>query len=535
MANTNSKKTEEETGAPYADNRPVQTYENSGAATGGSTAGYQPMQSYSGTDNDYWLKLVQQEEAKNAANPDRHTAYTNEQMNQKYEDANIDPAGQYHNPTRGWSSDDPNYQSTVDRTVKEGTSGADEYWLNDAELSYVQYCKKMYEEAKAAGNREMMNYWHAEAEKTRARQGYSGGTDGSMYIDTMQRPAQTADGDVGGMGTGAGGAPAGGASDLKSLLDAWQKAALQQNSGQVDYAVAKAVADLERALEDAQPQFKEQAESVDRSARQAMDNSALYAELRGDKGGIGGEQYNSIQNTQAQNHLSVQQAQTKLATDTQRQIADLRAQGEFEKADAALQITQQYLAQLVSLEQWAAEYNLSVDQFNEQIRQWEMEYNMAMQQLQISQNQWQAEFDAAQNQWQQEFGYTQQLNQQSQLAGMGEALLSAGIPLTDEQLKAMGITKEQASQLLIQQQLAAAQKGSDTAGEFFKTALNHAKDMIKAESSPQSIMAYLEGLVDRGQISAEESVHIYLDYLGLPIITPGRNTDTGSMSTNTVN
>lgn len=537
MANTNSKKTEGETGAPYADNRQVQTYENSGAATGGSTAGYQPMQSYSGTDNDYWLKLVQQEEAKNAANPDRHTAYTNEQMNQKYEDANIDPAGQYHNPTRGWSSDDPNYQSTVDRTVKEGTSGADEYWLNDAELAYVQYCKEMYAQAKTQEERD---YWHAEAERTRARQGYSGGTDGSMYISTMQKnntptiDGRDEQGYASGVGTG-GASASGSSSDLKNLLDTWQKAALQQNGGQVDYAVAKAVADLERALEDAQPQFKEQAESVDRSARQAMDNSALYAELRGDKGGIGGEQYNSIQNTQAQNHLSVQQAQTKLATDTQRQIADLRAQGEFEKADAALQITQQYLAQLVSLEQWAAEYNLSVDQFNESIRQWEAEYNLAMQQLQISQNQWQAEFDAAQNQWQQEFGYTQQLNQQSQLAGMGEALLSAGIPLTDEQLKAMGITKEQASQLLIQQQLSAAQKGSDTAGEFFKTALNHAKDMIKAESSPQSIMAYLEGLVDRGQISAEESVHIYLDYLGLPIITPGRNADTGSMSTNIVN
>lgn len=504
------------------------------AATDTQTAkplSYTPQQSYAETDYPYWLSIVNQEQQSNAANPDRHTAFTNEEMNQKYAEAGIDPSGQYVNPSRNMGSTDPNYQSTTTRDHAAGTSGGDEYWLSDAELAYVRYCQEMYGKATTQAEKD---YWHAEAEKTRARYDYSGGTDGSMFLSTMKGVGSNGGANGAAPGATSSGAT-GGASDLKSLLDAWQQAALQQSNAQNDYAVQQAVAELERALADAQPQFKEQAESVDRDARQAMDNSALYAELRGDKGGIGQEQYNSIQNTQAQNHLSVQQAQTKLATDTQRQIADLRAQGEFEKADAALQITQQYLAQLISLEQWAAEYNLSVDQFNESIRQWEAEYNMAMQQLQLSQNQWQAEFDAAQNQWQAEFDYTKQLNSQNRLASMGEALLSAGIPLTDEQLKAMEISGEQASQLLIQAQLAAAQQGSETTSGFFKTALNHAEDMVKAKSSPQAIMAYLEGLVDRGQISADESVHIYLNYLGLPIITPGRNTDIESMSINTVN
>lgn len=363
---------------------------------------YIPQQSYAATDFPYWLGIVNQEQQSNALNPSRHTAFTNEEMLQKYAEAGIDPAGQYVNHARNFDSTDPNYQSTISRDYAAGTSGGDEYWLTDSDLAYVRYCQQKYAEATSPAEK---TYWHNEAEKTRARAGYSGGTDGSMYISTMQgiKPSES-EGVRGSSTTNT----AGTSSDLKGLLDAWQQAAMQQSNGQIDYAVAKAVADLERALADAQPQFKEQAESVDRDARQAMDNSALYAEMRGDKGGIGQEQYNSIQNTQAQNHLAVQQAQTKLATDTQRQIADLRAQGEFEKADAALEITQNYLAQLISLEQWAAEYNLSVEQFNESVRQWEASYNMEMQKLQISQNQWQAEFDAAQNQWQTEMEFAKQ-------------------------------------------------------------------------------------------------------------------------------
>lgn len=410
----------------------------------------------------------------------------------------------------GWSYTEGNRRPTV-----AGTSGADEDKLSDAAYQYVQYCKQMYAQATNDADRA---YWHNEAEKTRAAYGYSAGTDGSMYIPVGQLGVEdsSVDHSFGGYGNSGGQASgnSGSQSDLKGMLDAWQDAALKQSNGQIDYAVAKAVADLERALADAQPMFKEQAETVAREERQALDNSALYAEMRGDKGGIGQEQYNSIQNTAAQNHLTVQQAQTKLATDTQRQIADLRAQGEFEKADAALQITQQYLQQLIGLEQWAAEYNLSVDQFNESVRQWEAEYNMAMQQLQLGQNQWQAEFDAAQNRWQAEFDY----GKQSDMANIGWALLESGVSLSKEQLAAMGIDEAQASQILMQQQLKAALNGGGTGkSAFFDNALDWSQKMLKDGRRPAEIRAYLEGLVDRGQITADESVHIYMDYLGLLI------------------
>ena len=271
----------------------------------------------------------------------------------------------------------------------------------------------------------------------------------------------------------------------------------------------KAVLDLERALADAQPQFKEQAESVAKEERQSLDNSALYAEARGDKGGIGKEQYNEIQAAAAQNHLAVQQAQTKLSTDTARQIADLRAQGEFEKADAALQIAQTYLSQLISLEQWAAEYNLSVDQFNESVRQWEAEFNMAMQKVQFDSNlalqQYKTDTDLAYGQLTGTIPSTGQLtlSAQKELASMGEALLGAGIMPSTEQLNAMGMTESQAQSYLTALQLeAATKKGSVSGGGDGGTPTAKVPDI--------GTDAWYQYIVD-GAANAGQSVGAFMD------------------------
>ena len=406
------------------------------------------------------------------ADPSRGQSYTQEELDALYKEHGIVDTGSSSQraDVMTWQegaaagvqlkpTSDPNYGYVdgMPRPYKPGDAGADEDFMTDADYQLVQYYKSEWNRYNELAQKEtdpvkkqeylaMRDQQNTNANRVRLKYDYSGGADGSMYLTAGQlgtagNPSGGTGSTGGSYGGYGGGAVSSGASnptdDLKSLLEAWQDAALKQSDGKIDYAVQQAVAELERALADAQIQYKEQAESVDRDARQAMDNSALYAELRGDRGGIGQEQYNSIQNTQAQNHLAVQQAQTKLATDTERQIADLRAQGEFEKADAALEITQTYLAQLISLEQWAAEYNLSVEQFNESIRQWEAEYKMAMQKLQISQKQWQQEFD-----------YNKQLDTQKQYAAIAEALLGAGIPLTSEQMAALQITPEQADRFL---------------------------------------------------------------------------------------
>lgn len=169
--------------------------------------------------------------------------------------------------------------------------------------------------------------------------------------------------------------------DLTSVLNKWLEAAKAQAEGKIDYATSTGINELQRAQEDARGQFQTQRNQIAADEARAQDNQALYNERAGDRGGIGAAQYDQIANTAAQNRLTVNQAQTKLSTDTARQIADLRAQGEFEKADQLLQLSQSYLQQLISIEQWSAEFNLSVDQFNKQIEQWNREYELKISEL----------------------------------------------------------------------------------------------------------------------------------------------------------
>ena len=141
-----------------------------------------------------------------------------------------------------------------------------------------------------------------------------------------------------------------------------------------DYAVAQGVKALDRNLQDSRGKFQTQRNQVDADEAKALDNQVLYAEARGDRGGIGKVQYGGIRNTAATNRQVVNSAEVKLQTDTARQIADLRAQGEFEKADKVLEISNKYLTELQNLEKWAKEKNVGVQEFNAKLRQWENEY-----------------------------------------------------------------------------------------------------------------------------------------------------------------
>ena len=141
-----------------------------------------------------------------------------------------------------------------------------------------------------------------------------------------------------------------------------------------DYAVAQGVKALDRNLQDSRAKFQTQRNQVDADEAKALDNQVLYAEARGDRGGIGKTQYGGIQNTAASNRQVVNSAEVKLQTDTARQIADLRAQGEFEKADKVLEISNKYLTELQNLEKWAKEKNVGVQEFNAKLREWENEY-----------------------------------------------------------------------------------------------------------------------------------------------------------------
>ena len=170
------------------------------------------------------------------------------------------------------------------------------------------------------------------------------------------------------------GGGSGSAGSSGGLLDQWKEAAELQAVTVRDHAVDKAVAQLLQTQADANAKYQTQRDQIARDERNALDNSALYAETRGDRGGIGQAQYNQIQATAAANRQTVSNAQVQLAADVQRQMAQLRAEGEFGKADDLLQIAQTYLLKLLELEQWAAEYELSTEKFQTSVEQWQQEF-----------------------------------------------------------------------------------------------------------------------------------------------------------------
>jgi len=457
---------------------------------------YTPLQNQAGTDINKWKETYKQEQAK--AEAIGTGAADSAQMQQWMQQLGMAEEQFNNRSQQGTVNADGSVTGGVQRPVSDGTSGADEHYMSDGEYALLQQFKQEYANAQTQAERDAA---HAKAEALRARYNYSGGSDGSMYLTGMDYLHQqdaggggghAAGGAGGGAGTGAG-TSAGGydPSEMRSLLDQWKSAAEQQQNAKIDYAVQQAVTELERALADAQPQFKEQAEFVAKEERQALDNSALYAEARGDKGGIGQSQYNEIQAAAAQNHLAVQQAQTKLATDTARQIEDLRAQGEFEKADAALQIAQSYLSELMSLEKWAAEFGLSQAQFQESVRQWEAEFNLAMQQFQV-------DTDLAYGQLTGTIPSTGQLtlSAQGQLADMGSAMLSAGMMPSADQLAAMGMSESQARQYLTAMQLENASKGGSgrgTSAAAYEPTLTWPQTLAQVEAgnlTPAVLKAY---------------------------------------------
>ena len=250
--------------------------------------------------------------------------------------------------------------------------------------------------------------------------------------------------------------------NMGSYLEQWYQNAQQQQQNTIDFGTNQAILDLLRTKQDADAQYQEQRNQIAIDEAKAKDNQALYAESRGDKGGIGAAQYDAIMNTAAQNRLAVNSAQTKLATDTSRQIADLRAQGEYEKADALLTLSQQYLSQLMSLEQWAAEYNLSVAQFNASLQQWQAEYDLKVADLLGSYN-GQKTMSAKQFEFtQQQYADSMKSAQDEKLASAGEILLAAGIMPSASQLSAMGMTTTEAQSYITAQKVAAAAKAKSS-------------------------------------------------------------------------
>jgi len=221
------------------------------------------------------------------------------------------------------------------------------------------------------------------------------------------------------------------AEGMKGLLDAWSSAALEQRQAKTDERTAEQIAALTQSMQEAQERYRAQQDQTDIEAHRAMDNSALYAETRGDRGGIGQGQYNAVQAAGLRNAQTIRAAQSKLASDTARQITALRSKGEFQKADALLDVTQKHLSQLIGLEKWSASWENSQEQLQRSLEQWERSYALSVAGVTGKMPDG-TDTRAAKNE------------RRSQLASAGEALLKVGVMPGAEQLSAMGMSASQA-------------------------------------------------------------------------------------------
>ena len=221
------------------------------------------------------------------------------------------------------------------------------------------------------------------------------------------------------------------ADSMRQLLDAWGNAALAQKEAKADFETAQGIAKLNEAQAAAEEAFQAQRDQNEIDSARAMDNAALYAEARGDRGGIGLGQYNELQAAKLKNRQTIRTAQTKLAADTAREIQALRAKGEYEKADALLDVTQKNLSQLITLEKWSASWENTQAQLQRSLEQWEKSYELSRAGVTGELANGTATRAA-------------QKEQQSQLAASGEALLKVGVMPSEAQLAAMGMTAGQA-------------------------------------------------------------------------------------------
>lgn len=134
--------------------------------------------------------------------------------------------------------------------------------------------------------------------------------------------------------------------DLSPLINEMYDKVDSQIRTNVNRETQLAADQLQRALQDAQPTYTEAIARQLLEEKQARDAQALYNQVQGNRGGLGAAQLNSIANTGAKNREAIAAEQRKLATDTARQLADLRARGKYTEADELLSSAQARLSAL---------------------------------------------------------------------------------------------------------------------------------------------------------------------------------------------
>lgn len=188
-----------------------------------------------------------------------------------------------------------------------------------------------------------------------------------------------------------------------------QYAAMTEQQGAAsDEAVKRAEENLAHMQELANASTQRELGNVQRDQRDATALRDGIEAANGNRRGIGHSQYDAIENTGDQQRAAILAQQRRLETDTARQVADLRAKGDYAKADAALQSARQKFQTLYA-DAMRVDRNLRGN----------YEYETTMQR----------EDDQAGKRW---------------LQSMGEKFLQRGVIPTEAMLGAMGLDRDTA-------------------------------------------------------------------------------------------
>ena len=289
--------------------------------------------------------------------------------------------------------------------------------MSEADRRALEQAGKDWTAADRAGDEAGRTEAHRRAEELRGRYGYSGGGDGSEYHSTRKGP------------------------DFAGMLNQWLEDAGRQQEKETDHAVEQGTAQLEQARREGEERLQLRQDQVEREERTALDNQALYMEARGDRGGIGQAQYGAVQAQAMRDRQEVSRARMNLATDTAQKIADLRAQGQFRKADSLLKLTQDYLGRLTSLYQWQEEHRLDEEKFQAQLGQWNREFELKVGEM-MGSYQDKPTLDAQKQE------QAAQTGKQDMLVKLGLAALEQGIRPSPSQQQALGWSDSQVNQVL---------------------------------------------------------------------------------------
>lgn len=454
---------------------------------------YTPVNATSaaGIDYDNYLDEVAKQQAYIAANSSAAQSMSEQEKQDKYGDimdataesgyytkdyaAALAAAQQYgvtvtptiYNGESGWY-----YVPKAQRTVQEGTSGADEGLLSDDDYAIIQSLKSQftaaqqgYKAALAAGDTELaaqyqaaMDEAHLEAERIRAGYGYSGGSDGSMYITSGALGTAGSGYDEGYDDLYSGGTASAGSSlsvpqgnslsgyveDYSAYLKQMNAASKASALAELKAAYEKNLAALDRAGTGIAEQYQAARNLSAGSSAVSGRNFAEYAAAAGLNNGTAGQaelarsvtlqnNLNGINTAEADTVADLQLARANAEIEYNNAIAQAEATGDYQTASALYQEKVRVQEALIELE---------LQEQQDALKRYQLEYQA--QQDAIS-NQLAADKFAFQ---QQQYADSLSQSQNSALAAYGEAYLKLGIMPSSAMLAAMGISSEDAQRYI---------------------------------------------------------------------------------------